>query len=107
MNSSDAHRSREHGPPSLNLLPPSTLGSSKAHRDKIHIQAYRKKKTGKLKLPSRRGRKKVTWGPAWLTKGRKKSGLGDLNRNKKRIFSKAVLSDAGSRSIIVAGRSKG
>lgn len=39
VNSSDAHRSGEHGSPLLNLLPPSTIGSSKAQRDKIHIQA--------------------------------------------------------------------
>lgn len=83
------------------------MGAVKPTWTKSTFRLTEKKKTGKLKLPSRRGRKKVTWGPAWLTKGRKKSGLGDLNRNKKRIFSKAVLSDAGSRSIIVAGRSKG
>lgn len=70
----------------------------------------RAKKSGKLKLPLGRGKRKDKQGPAWLTKGRKKSNLGDLNgnkKNKKWIFSKAVLSDTGNRSITVAGRSKG
>lgn len=64
MNSSDAHRSREHGPPSLNLLPPSTLGSSKAHRDKIHIQAYRKKKDWKAQATLKERQKKGHMGPS-------------------------------------------